>query len=368
MRILQRYVITEFLANFFIAVTIFTGFMFLANLLRPLRDGLTILQVGRFMHLYVPYVLTWSIPLSILTAAVISSAKLAETGELTAIQSSGIHVSQIFSPVILLALVLCGLTFYANASVIPNCRMLLKGTRDQMLFEIIKSRLERYGEKEIKITPYKLYVGSVQGGRLLSVAISTELKSGDVLVLHAKEASFSDDQENSMKLLMKDGSTIIIERPADSSDNSPATPPREWTWKKNLMTVTPRSDKNPMNKPRDMTLWSLLDRVRKHLFAKPEARRDNREVIEVHNRFSLSAVCFLFTFLGIPLGMLSRKSNRLVGFALSILLAIGIYYPLHMMATFLAKKNILAPWISLWSPNVIFLFVGGFLWWLFMRA
>lgn len=79
--------------------------------------------------------------------------------------------------------------------------------------------------------------------------------------------------------------------------------------------------------------------------------------VELHKRFSLPAVCFLFAFLGLPLGVSTRRGGRASGFTLS-LLVILVYYVLITGGEKAALEGRVAPSIGMWGPNLIFLAVA----------
>lgn len=378
MRTLQRYILADFLSNLLSALVIFTGFMFLANLLRPLREGFSLFQVLQFVHLYVPYVLTWSLPMSVLTASVVSFAKLAETGELTAIQSSGVHASRLMMPVLWTATGICVISFYANAWLIPRCRILRDDRMNRMMFDLALLQLSQPGgKKEIHLPPYKIFVGKSEGDRLKSVNIRTSLRGGEVLLLRAQEATFSSESHGSSheaRLIMFKGSTAVV--PASKSESARigfeasggASPPREWTWSKNMLTVARNSHFENRLSAKDKTLGELFQTVNGKIFNRVESAELRAHVIEIHKRLSLSVVSLVFVLLGGPLGMLRRRSSRLLGFAWSLFLALGVYYPLLLLGNALAKREFLSPWMALWLPNLLFIILGLLLFRATLRA
>ncbi|MBI2194007.1 MAG: LptF/LptG family permease [Planctomycetes bacterium] len=373
MRILQRYILTDFVANLLGALGIFTGFMFLANLLKPIREGFSLLQVAQLVHLYIPYVLTWSIPMSVLTASVVTSARLAETGELTAIQSGGIHVLRLMTPVLAVVSLLCLLSFYANSSLIPLCRVMCDSKLDRMAYDLAMRQFSRPGEKkEIDLPPYKIYVGGSEGQRLASLNIRTSLGSGETLVLRAREAVFISTSSSSgpeAKLVMSNGSTALVpgvHHGVSGTDSGLDTvvPPREWTWTKNVLTVLRTSEGRVFSTAKDKTMGELFRATQGRLFAKGGTTEERTHLIELHKRASLSVASLVFALLGAPLGIWRRRSNRLLGFALSLLFAVGIYFPLLLLGNALAKREFVSPWLGLWFPNLLFVLLG--LW--FCRA
>ena len=86
----------------------------------------------------------------------------------------------------------------------------------------------------------------------------------------------------------------------------------------------------------------------------------NKYAVEIHKKFSLPIACILFILLGAPLGVMSKKG----GFAVSTSLSFGfflIYYVLLIGGEEMADRTIIPPFVGIWSPNLIILFIAIYL-------
>jgi len=73
---------------------------------------------------------------------------------------------------------------------------------------------------------------------------------------------------------------------------------------------------------------------------------------EFHFRNAGAATSLIFVIIGIPLGILSRRGNVIMAFAISFFTVIILYYPLLIVGETLARDGFLAPWIGEWMPNI----------------
>jgi len=93
----------------------------------------------------------------------------------------------------------------------------------------------------------------------------------------------------------------------------------------------------------------------------PAARERTRDLrahwVEIHKRFALPFVCFIFVLLGLPLGMTTKKGGRTSGFTVSIAIIL-VYYILITAGEKLAMDGRITPFLGMWGPNII-LFVAG---------
>ena len=93
-------------------------------------------------------------------------------------------------------------------------------------------------------------------------------------------------------------------------------------------------------------------------------KRDEEAVrkynIEWHRKFTLSFACFIFFFIGAPLGGIIRKGGLGAPVVVSIFLFI-VYYIIWMMGERAAREGVLEPWQGMWISSVILLPWGGIL-------
>ena len=82
-----------------------------------------------------------------------------------------------------------------------------------------------------------------------------------------------------------------------------------------------------------------------------------RHQIEWHRKFTLSFACFIFFFIGAPLGGIIRKGGLGAPVVVSIFLFI-VYYIIWMMGERAAREGALEPWQGMWISSVILLPLG----------
>jgi len=86
--------------------------------------------------------------------------------------------------------------------------------------------------------------------------------------------------------------------------------------------------------------------------------------IEKHKRRSQPFSAFILTIIGVSLA--SRKIKGGIGFHLGLGLLLSFSYILFMqVTTVFATSNLLAPWLAMWIPNILY---GGLAFYLYRRA
>lgn len=79
--------------------------------------------------------------------------------------------------------------------------------------------------------------------------------------------------------------------------------------------------------------------------------------IEWHKKFTLSFACFIFFFIGAPLGGIIRKGGLGMPVVVSVLLFI-IYYVISMIGERAAKEGVFDVWFGTWMSSLILLPLG----------
>ena len=82
--------------------------------------------------------------------------------------------------------------------------------------------------------------------------------------------------------------------------------------------------------------------------------------VEIHKRFALPSVCFIFVLLGLPLGMTTKKGGRTSGFTISIGVIL-LYYVLITAGEKMAMDGRVTPFLGMWGPNILLLAAGLYL-------
>lgn len=81
-----------------------------------------------------------------------------------------------------------------------------------------------------------------------------------------------------------------------------------------------------------------------------------RRLMEYHKDTAFPLSTFILGLLGVPLGMVSRRSGRAGGFALGVGAIIG-FYLFNVLAEFFVNSRILGPFAGAWLPNVLLIMV-----------
>ena len=110
---------------------------------------------------------------------------------------------------------------------------------------------------------------------------------------------------------------------------------------------------------REMTLRELWAKAGEY---RAQGVRFHGPVVEIHKKFAIPFATMIFGYLGVCLGVLFRRGEKLVSFAVSIAVAV-VYYVFLLAGEPLGKQGTIPPFISMWAANIFFSLLTAFLLW-----
>jgi lipopolysaccharide export system permease protein len=78
-----------------------------------------------------------------------------------------------------------------------------------------------------------------------------------------------------------------------------------------------------------------------------------RRLMEYYKDLAFPTASLVFCILGVPVGIVSKRSGRIGGFAVGVLVVI-VYYVLNIACEFLVTTTMIPPFWGAWLPNLLF--------------
>ncbi|MFH0953107.1 MAG: LptF/LptG family permease [Verrucomicrobiota bacterium] len=368
MRVINKYIAHDFLATMVPAVLVFTfvmcvGAVFKAiDLLARGVSGGLILQVFAYN---IPFILTFSIPMSVLTAVLLQFSRMSLDGEITAMKASGLSIWQIISPVIMISIVLSMVCVYLNDSLAPRShwaqrRVLVKIGVEEPINLLEEGRFVR------DFPGLQVYVAKKDRQQVTDVVVYELGEEGVVRNVRAKTGTIRNDPK--ARALVIDLYDVRIDQPDPERPMDP-TRTRYVNAKHYPVKLSYEEllDKGKVSqKTADMTYLELIRAIRDIRGAFPHLQYDDLRrqrmsmVVESNKRLALSLSCFAFALLGVPLGMRSRRRESSVGVGISLLLVFFFYFFI-ILANSLVDRPQWRPDIIVWIPVLLAEFAGFYL-------
>jgi len=358
MRILKNYISKEWFSLFLLSILTVSFVMAVGNIVKLVElvvaKGVAPLTVFKLFTYFLPSLLVFSIPISILTATLLSFGRMAFDNEINAIRSSGISLYPIAFNLLLVGTLLSLLCLHFNDTLIPKSHYNMRKT----LREIGIKKPTTYLEERTFIKAFKnhiMFVYKIRDEKLEDVRIYQPQTDKPTRTIIAKKGEFiSIPEKGAIKLILKDG---MADEPS-FDDPEVFYKLKFKTYHLTLYLEDPQQTSEHLDKKvTDMTIRELQMEIEKM----KELSIDERPLlVGLYRKFSLSFSGLLFVLIGMPLAIRVKRRERSFGFGISLIICL-LYYLLMAVGDSLALRNKINPLLGVWMPNIILFVIGAFL-------
>ena len=169
MNILHRYLLKEVLATLAVTVGIFTAVLMMGNAMKEVlalvvKGQASLWGVTKAFGLLIPFVVSFSLPMGLLTSVLLVFGRFSADQELTAAKASGISLIHLVTPTILFSILICGLSAWINLQIAPQCRTAYK----DLVFNLAKANPSAILTENTFVTEvpgHVIYIGQLDKDR-----------------------------------------------------------------------------------------------------------------------------------------------------------------------------------------------------------
>lgn len=347
--ILYRYIIKEFVKAFFLSIAVFTFVLLVGNFIKMaeliINKGVGILYILKLFIYLIPYLLSYTIPMAMLTAALMSFGRLSSDNEITAMRSLGISLARIALPVLALGILISFISIPINDGLLAKSHF----SSRKILKEIGIRSPTAYIEAGTFIKDfdgYIIFIHEIKGSKLKNIRIYQPQENRPTRTITAKQGEFiSVPEKGIIKLKLIDGT---------SEEPDPNNPVHFYKldFKTYYMTlnIQDRIKTKPLEKKaREMCIWELKQELKR---LGQEGIEPEPLLTELHRKFAISFSAFILVLIGIPLAVKTHRSEKSISIGISLGVLV-IYWLLLAGGTAFALKGTIAPWLGIWLPNMV---------------
>ncbi|MEW6544976.1 MAG: LptF/LptG family permease [Nitrospirota bacterium] len=348
--ILDRYIFTELLPPFGISLAALCFVMLTKELLRLVEllvsKGVGFFAVLKvFMHL-MPSFLVLTLPIAGIIASITAFSRLSYDKELVAMRAAGLSLLRLSRPVMLFSCLVFGLTLVLSQWGQPWTSISLKKLALSLLRDQLTLALDR-GVFNEPVPRMIVYVSDRQGDEpSRGIFIADERNPAEARIIVARDyAMLSDVGSSQVGIRLFDGA---IHSQPHELDQYHQVSFSTYDLKVSL----------------DQSLYASVDErpTLEAIRAKLEETnwRDTgalRRLMEHYKDLAFPAASLIFCMLGVPVGIVSKRSGRVGGFAVGVMVVI-VYYVLNVLCEFFVTTLLLPPFAGAWLPNGLFLVMG----------
>ncbi|MDR5682945.1 MAG: LptF/LptG family permease [Armatimonadota bacterium] len=351
--LLDRYVAGELIGALAFGVAVF-GLLLVANqffyLARVVIEyNFPSSQLLPLMVYKLPVLLSFSLPMAMLLATILSFGRLSEGREIEAMQTSGIGLHRIALPAVVLAAAVSVAAFAVNETIVPASEIRYReawgrfagqpvnwGQRWNVLF-----RDRAADGSEVVVTAQVL---DLEEGTLRNVVVQQHVSERLSRIIEAEHARWDRDG-----WVFERGRLIVVQDGAVMSD---------FQTMRLRLERSPREVAPPIRTPAEMSTAE----IRREIARRERDGQPTRGLhVDLHGKLALPAASVAFVVLGIPLALLPHRAGRRgIGFGLTVVALLG-YYALMTGSTVMGQAGQLPSIVAAWLPNAVTAGVGVWL-------
>ncbi|MFP4550021.1 MAG: LptF/LptG family permease, partial [Spirochaetales bacterium] len=371
------YLSREFLLSFFVAF-LFFFFIFFINQMLLLAEQILERRVppgdvARLIFYSLPSIIALSFPFGSLVGALMTIGRFSSSNEIIAFQASGVPNRRLFVPLLILGFAFSGVSFVMNDYFLPLGTLNFGKLYRELIFANPELELESFSVRNYEDAV--IVTGGVEGNRINDLVIIDTAEAGEQRVISASEATLTAPGGDAgiLSLTLANVLThtttpqtrgryefgtadrmeynILLQDIAFSLRNPG---PREMSSYDVWQVIKDRRD-GLIQRRREQALLvaelqmslglqyhSVLEDVHEGSSTlgrevgqlQAQYRRLNQEEnrritdrtlsnyeLEFHKKFSIPFACLTFVFFAFPVGLLTRRAGRAVGFGIGLLVS-----------------------------------------------
>ncbi len=357
MRILRDYILREMFPPLVLSLVLITLAFLVGNLVKladfVINKGVDLSYVGQIFLYLIPNLLSFSIPMGLLTATLLAFGRLSSDNEITAMRATGINLYKIALPAITLGLIFSLLSIPLNDRIVPRAhyktRMLIKELGMRKPAAYLEAGTFIRGFKE-----YILFIYEIKYAKdktiFNNIRIYQPQKDAPTRTIIAKGGELIPlPEKNAIKLKLTNGT---IEEP------NPTNPKNLYKLNFKTYYLTLFVDDSTMQESGKKTKEMTFEELKKNAAELKAAGIDAAPVERrLHKRIADSFASLAFVLIGIPLAITTRRSEKSIGFGISLALIV-IYWLLAALGQVFVTKNILPIWLATWFGNIVIMSIG----------
>ena len=310
-------------------------------------------SLGKVILSLLPSFLVLTLPIACLIATISAFNRLSFDQELTAIRAAGVGFWRVVLPVVVFSGGVFGLTMILSQWGQPWSNVSLKTLALSVIEDELTLPLDS-GVFNEPLSGLMVYVPAPhQANGQSGIFIADRRNPQKVLIIVATGYQMlKQNDHHQLGIRLFDGA--IHQIPEDPLSFHRVTFQSYDFWlppaSRSLKAKKKRKTYAELIQDLDQTKWADSGQLRR--------------LMEYYKDTAFPVATFIFGLLGVPVGIVSKRSGKTGGFAIGVLIIIG-FYLLNVLGEFLVTALIFSPFWGAWVPNVVLM---GLTSWLLVRA
>lgn len=348
MRILDKYILKEFIGPFLFGVCAFTAVFVGAGTLYRIANlinqyGASAWAAFRVFVLAMPSIIVVTFPMSVLLGSLMAFGRLSSSSEMIVMRAGGQNFIRLAMPIFIAAFFISiGATAF-NEYVVPKAN----NAYNTIINEEIKHNVAPTTQDHIIIKNTKgsdisslMYARQYDANTKQLKDITVQEFENDTL-MRVEQADRAD--WNGQKWVMHEGMIY------DVSANEQTT--RSLKFQNQALPITQKPNKinASQKKPDELTIRELREQIK---LLDQNSVNTNKMKVEMYNRFALPLASLVCAIVGAPLGMQKQRGSSSIGFGISVVV-IFIYYSIMTLGNALGNGGKIPAYLAAFLPDII---------------
>lgn len=366
LNIINRYIFKELALTFVISL-FFLTFVFLMSRIPEITNKIVnynadISSVFLLIAYMLPRFMEFTIPMSVMTAILLTFMRMSGENELIALKGSGISLYPLLVPVLIFCFLGVIVSMYFTIIAIPQGRLSLK----KETLALARSSMDiAFQERQFnsKLDNVMIYISHIdmKTKAMQDIFIEDRRTAGLVSISLAPSGELIKSDEAVYTIRLYNG---LINQ-VDSAQSSVNTI-HFGSYDINIDLSSLISGSGKIHKKlNEQSFSELINIIRNKAGIKAgtktgtKAKNDKylrSALMQLHEKFSIPFACLFLGILAFPLGVQSAFQQKSSGIALGVLFFL-VYYLLLAMGWSAGEAGKIGPAVALWTPNII---IGGF--------
>lgn len=352
MKLLDRYIIKQFLLTALFGIIAFTIIFVVIDLMEKLDDFLDrkaeAMIIIQYYVAFTPEMIKLMTPVAILLSSLFTTGKLSNNNELTAMKSSGVSIYRFMLPMLIIALVISIASVYFNGWIVPFANQ-HKFTIERLYLQrnyVSTARSNIYMQDSPRRIVYMSYFDRTTN---IGTRASIQDFSDSNLISMARRVDAQQIHWDSVS-----GKWTMINATIRDFANNLETIRRVDRITMDTLHFVPVDIIKKEEKPDEMNYFEL------RRFIERQQRTGNdvaRWQVDFYSKVSFPFASFIVVLFGVPFSFGKRRGGLAVQFGISV--AVCFIYLMFMKTSQVFGYNgDLQPLLTAWLANLIFL-AGG---------
>lgn len=368
--VIDMYILKEFLIIYSCCLMAFCMLFLIGDLIDKLGDFLTpdatVWSGIAYFLLRQPGDILFILPLSLMLACLYTMAKMGMNNEITAMRASGISLVRCGASIYLVALIVTGVNFWFNESLVPKCNMqaqiivksignpdyfkkltsmLMYRSPDNERTWLVKSFENMNEQNDVQLKKYD-DKGRIQMELYATKSSYSEAdgwKFFDVTLVKYKDISLTDDfskeKSDAKQTFIVPVTTKVAVLDKENPDYSLL----------GTIIETPDDIINTIKDPDEITTRDIIRRLSISKELDPLSK--NTLMTELATRFAFPWVCILSVMIAVPIA----GKNLRKGIMVSVIAAVSViivYLAISQLFAILGNRGIIPPYLAGTLPTI----------------